>query len=782
MNRTPQHFLWTRHPLLLLGGLSTVLLLSEPAQAAYAGRRVSEVLDELRAAGYTFIYNNQIVPPDARVTREPHDDNGIGLAREVLAEHGLSVSQAAPRVYAVVPQAAADKPPPHGSHDESGPPSDESSPLEEVVVQTSRYTLALENVATQTFLTQEQVKDMPRLGDETLRALQRLPGTAINGFSSIGPVRGGVPNETSIVLDGLRLYEPFHLKNFLSPVSLLDSRLIEGMEFYSGGFPAIYGDRMSAIIDATSVRPTQPRYYELGLNLFHASALAAGEFDEGRGHMLLSGRRSNVGDLAHFSENNFGEPQYWDAFGHIDYRLDEDTVAAFDTLVSSDSIKALKESGEQRSHDTYRNVYAWATLDHDWSPRASSRLIASFTDLTNNRSGVVEEPGARHGSVNDERLFHIIGLRLENTFATGGIQQRFGAEVRRLWGSYDYASTLHVEPGFPFPNSPGLDRSYAVAPAPEGYESSAYWDARAHLGARWMIQGGLRVDSQTYDHTDDAEQWSPRLSLLYEISPDTHLRASWGRFYQSQGINELQVEDGVDHFFPAQHADHTILSFDHAFDAGIDLRIEAYRKQYLDLYPRFENLFDPLVLFPEAEFDRVRIDAHSAHATGIEVLLRLRPHGSWSGWLSYALSRAEDRIREQDVPRSWDQLHAVNLGVVWTKGPWNVTLTDSFHTGWPTTQLAISDAGGGDPQIMLGRRNRSRFAYYNTLDFRVTRTFVLEHGALDVFAEVNNALSRQNPCCVTYEAKPHADGSRTYSRDIDSWLPLIPSIGVLWRY
>ena len=65
---------------------------------------------------------------------------------------------------------------------------------------------------------------MPRLADETLRAVQRLPGTATNGFSSLGSVRGGEPNETAIVLDGLRLYEPFHLKNFLSPVSLLDSR------------------------------------------------------------------------------------------------------------------------------------------------------------------------------------------------------------------------------------------------------------------------------------------------------------------------------------------------------------------------------------------------------------------------------------------------------------------------------------------------------------------------------------------------------------------------------
>jgi TonB dependent receptor-like, beta-barrel/TonB-dependent Receptor Plug Domain len=754
------------------------LLLSSAAQAQFSGRRVSEVLDELRAQGYTFIYNTQIVPADLRVTSEPHNTRGVELAEEILAAHGLSLAQAAPRVYAVVARPAPGR-------EQRAPdtrPAQPPSPLEEVVVQTSRYSLALENVATQTFLTQEQVKDMPRLADETLRAIQRLPGTAINGFSSIGPVRGGAPNETAILLDGLRLYEPFHLKNFLSPVSLLDSRLIDGMDFYSGGFPAVYGDRMSAIIDTTSVHPAQPRYYELGLNLFHASALAASEFDGGRGHALVSGRRSNIGDLAGLSESDFGEPHYWDAFGRVDYRPGDTTLAAFNMLVSSDEIDARKESGEQSTRATYRNIYAWATLDHDWSQHASSRLIASYTDLTNNRHGVVDEPAARTGSVSDEREFHVVGLRLENALAASGIHHRFGAEVRRLWGTYEYSSTLHVEPGFPFPDSPGSDRSYSAAPQPEGFETSAYWDALAHLGSRWTIQGGMRVDTQTYDHSDDAEQWSPRLSLLYELDPQTHLRASWGRFFQSQGINELQVEDGIAEFWPAQHADHAILSFDHAFDAGIDLRIEAYRKYYRELYPRFENMFDPLVLLPEAEFDRVRIDAQRARASGIEMLLRLRPHGSWSGWLSYALSRADDRVHEQDVPRSWDQRHAVSLGIVWTKGPWNATLTDSFHTGWPTTELQITDPSGNDPQIDVGQRNRSRLAYYNTLDFRVTRTFVLGRGALDVFVEVNNALSRENPCCVSYQVTRNPDGSLNYVRDVDSWLPLVPSMGVLWRY
>jgi outer membrane receptor protein involved in Fe transport len=426
-------------------------------------------------------------------------------------------------------------------------------------------------------------------------------------------------------------------------------------------------------------------------------------------------------------------------------------------------------------------VYAWGTLEHDWAKDADSRLILSYTDLSNSRRGAIDEP-LRVASVVDDRHFHVLGLRSENSLAAWGLQHRFGVEVRRLWGEYGYHSDVNLAAGTPFPDSPAMRVQRSFTPEPRGYESLAFWDARADLNEHWSVQGGARIDTQTYDASADGEQWSPRLSVLYALNARTHLRASWGRFYQAQGINELQVEDGIDRFHPAQRADHLIVGFDHAFEQPIDLRIEAYRKDYRELSPRFENMFDPLVLFPESEFDRVMIDPESARAVGVEVLLRLRPVGPWSGWLGYTWSRVEDRIDREDVPRSWDQRHAINLGIVWSKGPWAVAVTNSYHSGWPTTALAL-DPTSDIPRVSTADRNRIRFAAFNSLDLRITRTFVLPRGVLDAFVEATNVTSRENPCCVSYESIGEApDGTLTYQTDVDSWLPLVPSAGVLWRY
>jgi TonB dependent receptor/TonB-dependent Receptor Plug Domain len=749
--------------------------LAAEASRPFAGVPVGDVLDNLRPQGLTFIYNTHLVPPDLRVEAEPSARRGLALAEEILAAHGLHVSQVTPGVFAVVPGAdAADPKGPEASAASAG-----DTMLEEVIVQTSRYTLHSDFAVSEALLTHEDIQNLPSLGEEPLRAVQRLPGVAGNGFSSLGAVRGGEPSETAIVLDGLRLYEPFHLKNFLSPVSLLDSRVIQSMQVYSGGFPVIHGDRMSSIIDAATVEPTQPRYYEAGLSLFHTSLLAASQFAEDRGRGLISLRRSNLGDLASLSEHDFGKPEYFDGFAKADYRLNVATQLSLNLLASSDRILAIRNSGAERANAEYRNTYFWGALEHDWADGAQSRVILSYTDVNNERDGRVDEPQRRFGRVRDYRNFHVVGLRADHEFEAWGLEHRLGLEVRRPWGGYDYQSDVRFEAGYPFPDSAASEIHRLAAPKPDGVESGAWWDSRMELSGGWTVQAGLRVDTQTYDASGDDEQIAPRLNVMYALSDATRLRASWGRFWQSHAINELPVEDGVENFYPAQHADHLILSLDRTLRVGLDLRIEAYRKDYKEINPRFENLFNPLVLLPETEFDRVMIAPSGARAEGVEVLLRWQSQGPWRAWFGYTWSQARDSIDGRMVPRSWDQKHAINAGAGWASGPWSVTVTNSFHTGWPITRLRLDEDG---VQPVIGERNAERLGDYNSLDVRLTRTFALTRGALDVFFEATNLLSRDNPCCIEYTVTRAADGTTVLEEEVEYWLPLVPSIGVLWRY
>lgn len=745
-------------------------------RTTFEGQPVSAVLRSLQSQGLHIIYNSQRVPDDLVVLREPQARAGLPLARELLAQHDLALSEVAPQVYAVITR------PPPARYEGQAEQASAPPPLEEVVVQASRYTLAAAQPdSSHTFLTQDQLNALPRLGDETLRAVQRLPGASSNGLSSLAAIRGGDPTETAILLDGLRLYEPFHLKNFLNPVSLLDARTLSQVDVYSGGFPVQYGERMSAIIDAHSVHPSAPRYRELGLSLFHASGLFATMFDDERGHALISARRSNLGELASLSEKDFGKPTYADAFLRVDYQFSPDTTLAFHMLASEDRITAQTSSARERAKAEYYNYYGWATLTHQWPDSSTTQVLTSYTRVHNERSGSISDPSRRAALIDDQREFHVAGVRLEHRFANAGaFEHRVGVEGRALQGRYHYRSDVSFAADYPFPGYPEASLVRRSSLHPQGSEWMGYWSTRWQVAPRWTVEGGMRVDTQTYDHSGDREHWSPRINVLYEYSPRTRWRASWGRFFQTQTINELQVEDGVERFYPAQRVDHSILSFEHAISDRLELRIEAYQKEYENPSPRFENLLDPLKLLPEAEFDRVRVDPDSARARGIEVLLNLHELHGFSAWLGYAWSRAEDRFGDERVPRSWDQRHAVTAGVRWSRGPWDLALTDTYHSGWPTTGVAM--VGN---TVVFKQRNRERLGQFNAVDFRVTRTFALSRGALDVFFEATNLLSRENPCCVEYSIDDEQEGEHNTTglhRDLDTWLPLVPSVGVLWRY
>ena len=195
----------------------------------------------------------------------------------------------------------------------------DAAPLTEIIVTASRYPLAADVPDVQTSLTQTEIDALPRFADDVLKTVHRLPGAASNGLSGLAHLRGGDTNETIILFDGLALYEPFHLRLLQGPTSVLDERVVGGLDVYAGGFTAEYGDRMSAVIDARSVHPDADAYYELGLSLLHTNALASHRFADGRGQWLAAVRRSNLGEVSDILGSDLGEPNYVDGFVRVDY-------------------------------------------------------------------------------------------------------------------------------------------------------------------------------------------------------------------------------------------------------------------------------------------------------------------------------------------------------------------------------------------------------------------------------------------------------------------------------
>ena len=653
--------------------------------------------------------------------------------------------------------------------------------LENLSISASRYVLFSNS---QFYIDQRAIQALPDVGEDPIRSVHRLPGAAAGGLSSRSHFRGGTHDETSIFLNGLHLLDPFHIRNYHNIFSSIDARAIAGVEAYTGGFPANYGDSMSGVLLLDSQRSERPRTTELGLSVYNTTALFSGFSETGKYDWLLSARRSNLGILLN---NDLGKPNYFDVFGEFAINLSDRSRLSFNGLYADDRIQVITESDPEeleQSNSSTRNLNFWMLLETDWTPNLASATVLSYSHLQNSHVAEVNDPEQMIAFVENDRDADVFGLRQDWSFDTGGEHLlRWGWEIRYLEAKYRYRSAARYEAFYA--NYPDIENPAfsALDAAPSGYAYSLFFTDRWNFLPSTALEAGLRWDRQTYTEPYRDDQVSPRLSLLHEVNSAIDLRLTWGRYHQAQAIQRLQIEDGIDHFFPAQRADHWIVGFQYRSPGDYRLRVEAYIKEYETLRPRFENLFDSLALIPELEPDRVRLDPQSARARGLEVTYEYRGAGELNWWLNWTWARASDRINGTDEARSWDQRNALQGGLAWERGPWEIGLAVSLHTGWPITGMTLGYDPEDDEYFPIpGPRNAEQLNTFFSLDFRISRQFNVKYGQLSGFFEVTNATNRKNQCCVDYDTDETEDGTVFLDKTYDDWLPILPAIGILWEF
>ncbi len=748
--------------LLLPGAIAFV---SVAAAADWQGRPLAELLQAMNAEGYQIIFSSDVVSDDLLVESEPNLEDPLQSLRQQLAAHGLQLGKGPGSAW-LVQRAAAPEPA------VAAAVAPAEIPLPEVIVTSSLHRLDYREPGTHTYLDRELATRIPAAAEEAVRITTRLPGTASGGISSRSHIRGGEANEVLFLFDGLRLYEPYHLKDFQSVATIVNSNAIDGIDFYSGAYPARYGDRMSGVMSMRLREPQQAVETELALSFFNTSLASLGTFANDRGDWLVAARRGNLDLIADVVDPEVGNPDYHDYLLHAGWEFGPRAQLSANLLASFDKLTLIDNDRGEYADAVYENQVLWLKWVADWSGSLHSETILSASNISDSRDGTLELPFIVSGTLRDRREFDAVGLKQDwQWLASKNWMLGFGFEGKHQDASYEFDSTKTVSPPFDaiLDNMPIEIR--AIEQQPEGAQYGVWLEARWQLHPDVVLDAGLRWDSQSYTDAVDDSQFSPRLALLYQPGDNTELRLGWGRYWQAQEINELQVNDGIERFFPAQQAEHVVANLEHGFGESISVNVSLYSKRFHDLRPRFSNAFNQLTLLPEIQFDRYRIEPTSAEAHGAELLVSSGDGGEhlfW--WLGYAWAEVRDRTATGKLARAWDQTHTVKFGFSWRWSDWDFSAAGEVHTGWPKTELlngTVTDINAG------------RYSVFHTLDARVSRQFDTKRGELTVFAEITNLYDRDNPCCTEYSMS--ADGTELIARQ-GNWLPLVPSLGIVWRF
>ncbi|MGH9459034.1 MAG: TonB-dependent receptor domain-containing protein [Thermoanaerobaculia bacterium] len=801
------------------------------------GRPLASFLEDLRRQGLNIIYSSTLVDPSMTVETEPRAGTPREVLQEVLAPHGLTVREESTSLI-VVPSPSersggirvliAGAPPSTSIavRVDSQPPirgtpgqalripglapgthtlvveAEDFIPirlegliiyegeirsvevtltpavevLEALTVTPNRHRLADEQPHGSYSLSAAQAQRLPEVAPDPFWAAKTLPGTSHSDTAAAFHVRGGKQDETLVLLDGIELYEPFHLKDLLPVFSIVDRSAVAAVDLSTGGFSARYGGRMSGVMEISTLTSFSSDPTSVRASTTDSGVVTSGLLRGVRLHYLAAIRAWYPDDVlraAGFLEQPV-LTDYYDALAKVIHQWSDRTTVAAGGLGAYDDARYVSadDAPERNVVAEDSTLQGWIAAETVWSPALASRTAVSAGEIRRDRRGGAVRPDAAV-TIADRRAFSFAAIKQDWSLDLGDRHMvSWGADLKSQRAAYDFHSRIE--------GAPVDGRNLDIVLQPQGEAWAGYLSDRARLGRSLIVEVGVRLD-QGFGAGE--AQVSPRVSLLYARGDRMRVRAAWGRYAQSQQLNELPVADGVVDFSPPEQATQWLVSVERRFPL-VRGRLEVYDKTIESPHAYYENLFDELDLFPESRADRVRVEPDRAGARGIELVLESESARRYAWWLSYALSEVNDTIDDREVPRSWDQRHAFSFGAN-AKLPrdWDVSLTGTYSSGRPGTEMRAIRTADGDIALVPGPRNATLRPSYHRLDARVTKRFSLRHGSLVLAAELLNVTGRSNVCCISgFTVEEGVNGNLTVHADERIYPRLVPSLSLRWDF
>ncbi len=682
--------------------------------------------------------------------------------------------------------------------------------LADVTVTPGAFSLLDAGPALGQTITRAEIETAP-FGEDLFRAMSRVPGLSSGDYGAQFSIRGGRQDETLILLDGLEIYEPYHLKDFAEgALSIVDVETIDRVELLTGGFPAHYGDKRSGVMKISSRAPSEDgTHLSLGASLINAHALAEGTFAERKGSWLLAGRRGFADILLRLlNKKEAKAPSYEDVFGTFRYRLHPNHALALNVLQAADHYRftingttGFNDSIRtvETANNGYGNSYAWLTLHSLLGEHLTLNTLASVGSVNATRRG--DERHAilplEYYGVNGRRAFSVISFKQD--FSYQGSERNvldLGYDLRSMHADFDWENRATQNPDNPVPDTTGFyPHITRRARKANGTTIGAYVSDRLQLAEPLVLEVGLRYDGATYTHD---RNWSPRVNTLFRVSDHNSVRAGWGYYYQRQGIADENAFDRLNRYFPSELSKQWTIGFEHIYSDGGTFRAEAYRKTGSRLRPILRNWKSGLNVFPESSEDRILVYPDSTWSKGLEIYHE-RSLGSRAKLrLGYALSRVDERVSRIDHVNDpikppfdtvhagpQDQRHALNMDLIYRPSSnWTVTTAYTFHTGWPYTYElgvpVIRKNGAKDLVVRPDTLYNRRLPAYQRVDMRVTRRKQTPNSEWRFFFEVINLTNHGNVLGYDVYRVSDPSGALVLQRDPETWFSILPSIGVSW--
>lgn len=596
--------------------------------------------------------------------------------------------------------------------------------------------------------------------EDVFRTLQTLPGVlAPNDFSSQLIVRGSGPDQNLIVMDDIEVFNPYRLYGV---ISMFNPDAVSDVNLISGGFPAKYGDRLSAVLDVTNREGDITKTFKGNVNV---SIVDANIVLEGRnpfnikGSWLVNSRRTYY-DLiiepfvknAGLVDDNTSFPNFYDFQAKLVFGPFNGSKILLNGILSRDGVNVI--SGKDRNtpdsvgvFNITRNDVLGAAWHFAPSKKLLNKVVLSWyknngdTDFDSQILDPSLNRTTFEDAIPDTLKPYLLGFKFSGTFDYRKIS--FDDKFTYLWGDNVFEAGIGFDKmettiDFIFDLDPQLEAIFRANPQFRAALSDIK-DVKRYNRYRAFVQNNFKVTdrfffnpSLRYDYYDllDKQYLAPRFSLSYAIDEITTLRAVWGLYYQSPGYEKLRdqnvlfdLDERFTRTLEAEKAIHYVAGIERWLTNEWSLRFESYYKKFDNLIvqkivpgtrfiteaipgkdPKLQSSWTRPVPVIGDSVTQIPINNSNGEAYGFEFFLAKRniERGSkLSGWISYSLAYADRYELRETFPFRFDQRHTVNIVLNYEFNSWfNVGMRWQYGSGFP-----ISIPSGIKPRIIYADSN-----------------------------------------------------------------------------
>ena len=568
----------------------------------------------------------------------------------------------------------------------------------EVLVTAERQKFERSMESSQISLDIREINSAPAfIEPDIFRTLQMLPGVqTTSDFSSALYVRGSTPDQNLIMLDGIAVYNPYHLGGIFST---FNTDAIKEADFHAGGFPARYGGRMGAILNVLNREGnTRKVKGSANISLISSKGLIEGPLPSWRGmkgSWMISGRRTYfdtvidalkipIGQRIDGSDIYFQFPYYfYDYQVKINVDIDQDhrlTYSRFygDDIVDFSFEETLESSGTNvnvKSETGFGVKWPWGnhTNGLTWRWIIAPDLVAK-TFFSHSRYRFDFELSAQ-----DRNTYtytdSTIELFSDVTFRAFDIIKDNTIETALTWQA---AQDHTVTGGFQVKDvnfDLGLDISIATQDTSLDFsllslvnntrEIAFFAQDKWDFSEKLKFQFGLR---STHYNLHNNIYFDPRLSMKYHYSKDIAFKLNWGLYHQflttannqDENLRLVELWLGIPKDKPASVAQHIISGLEYMSPKNIFYRLEVYHKDFDNLLTlKQENT--NTVEGAESDSTTNEFWDTKGNSHGIELLIK-KSSGKLNGWVGYTYART----KYYTDPSGWhypnfDRTHTLNI-------------------------------------------------------------------------------------------------------------------------